>query len=221
MNKGRYLVIEGPIGVGKTSLGKLLAQELKARLVLEKADDNPFLPRFYQNPRQYAFSAQIFFLLNRYQQQLHLQQPDLFHQTTLTDYFFPKDRVFAKINLDNDEWVLYDQIYRMLELRLPSPDLVIYLQAETDVLMERIRQRGLSYEREITRDYLQRLNEAYNQFFFHYTDSPLLVIQTTDIDFVKSREDLEDLLKQIHQTRKGTQYYIPMKKTSPEGVRPR
>jgi deoxyadenosine/deoxycytidine kinase len=216
VNRGRYLVIEGPIGVGKTSLGKLLARELKARLVLESAEENPFLPRFYQNPRQYAFSTQIFFLLNRYQHQLSLQQPDLFQQTTITDYFLAKDRIFARVNLDNDEWNLYHQIYQMLELHLPPPDLVIYLQAETDVLMERIQKRARAYEREIAREYLHRLNEAYNQFFFHYEESPLLVIQTTDIDFVESREDLEDLVKQILQARKGTQHYIPMKRNRSE-----
>jgi deoxyadenosine/deoxycytidine kinase len=210
MSRGRYIVIDGPIGVGKTSLGRLLAQELQARLVLEKVEENPFLPRFYQNPRQYAFTAQLFFLLSRYQQQLALQQPDLFHQTTVTDYFFPKDRIFAQINLDNDEWALYEQIYGMLGGRLPSPDLVIYLQAESDVLIERIRQRGRDYEKGITSEYLKRLNDAYNQFFFYYTDTPLLVIQTSEIDFVKSEADRMDLIKHIQQARKGTHYYIPM-----------
>lgn len=220
MNPGRYLVVEGPIGVGKTSLAQFLAQEMTARLVLEKVEENPFLTRFYQDKRQFAFSAQTFFLLSRYRQQLALHQPDLFHQSTVTDYFFPKDRIFARVNLDNDEWALYEQIYTILGVRLPTPDLVIYLQAGTDVLMDRIRSRGRTYEKEITRDYLQRLHEAYNQFFFHYTDSPLLVIQTTDIDFVKHRDHLEDLLRQISHPRKGTHYYIPMNGHSPENPAP-
>ena len=209
-NPGRYIVIEGAIGVGKTSLARLLAEELKAQLLLETVEENPFLLKFYQDRRQYAFSAQTFFLLSRYRQQSALNQQDLFHQTTVADYFLPKDRIFARINLDDNEWMMYNQIYRLLDTHLPRPDLVIYLQAETDVLIERIKERGRAYEKEIGRAYLQELNEAYNHFFFHYTESPLLVIRTSEIDFVKNREDLEDLIRQIHQTRKGTQYYIPM-----------
>jgi len=217
VNTGRFWVIEGPIGVGKTSLAKLLAQELSARLVLEKVEENPFLPRFYQDPKPHAFQTQTFFLLSRFRQQMALLQPDLFHQITVTDYFFPKDRIFAKITLDNDEWALYEQIYELLGVRVPVPDLVIFLQAETEVLVDRIRERGRAYEKEIGRDYLQRLNEAYNEFFFHYTGSPLLVIRTSEIDFVKNREDLSDLIRQIQQARKGTQYYVPMAHRSPEG----
>ncbi len=208
-NATRYLVIEGPIGVGKSSLCELLAKELSGRLVLEEVTDNPFLKEFYADPTQLAFQTQIFFLLSRYRQLQHLNQLDLFNQTTISDYFFPKDRLFAEITLTPDEFALYDQLYRVLNPRVPTPDLVIYLQASTDVLMERVWRRGLAYERQLTWDYLDALNRAYNDFFFSYTDSPLLVIQTTEIDFVNRRADLDDLVRQVLQMRKGTQYYNP------------
>jgi deoxyadenosine/deoxycytidine kinase len=207
----RYIVIEGPIGVGKTSLAKLLSEELKARLVLEKTEDNPFLKEFYQNPKQFAFQTQTFFLLSRYRQLEALSQMDIFSKSTISDYFFPKDRIFASITLEESELSLYEQVYNLLNPRIPVPDLVVYLQAGTPMLLQRIRQRGRDYETGIAGDYLERLNQAYNQFFFHYADSPLLVVQTGGIDFVKSREDRKDLLTQIRQMKKGTQYYIPRK----------
>jgi deoxyadenosine/deoxycytidine kinase len=207
----KYIVIEGPIGVGKSSLAQLLTKELNARLFLEKVEDNPFLARFYQDRRQFSFQTQIFFLLSRYRQLESLTQQDLFSAVTLSDYFMPKDRIFATLNLDPDELTLYDQIYTLLNPRLPKPDLVIYLQAETPVLMRRIKQRGREYENGMEWDYLAALNQAYNDFFFYYNDSPLLVVQTSEIDFVKSRADLEDLLEQMTQMKKGTQYYIPRK----------
>lgn len=211
MVDAKYIVIEGPIGVGKTSLAQLLAKELNARLFLEKVEDNPFLARFYQDRRQFSFQTQIFFLLSRYRQLESLTQQDLFSAVTLSDYFMPKDRIFATLNLEPDELALYDQIYSLLNPRIPRPDLVIYLQAETDVLIRRIKQRGREYENDMEWDYLAALNQAYNDFFFYYNDTPLLVVQTSEIDFVKSRADLEDLLGKMTQMKKGTQYYIPRK----------
>jgi deoxyadenosine/deoxycytidine kinase len=207
----RYLVIEGPIGVGKTSLAQLLARELPARLILEKVEDNPFLKEFYKDPKHYGFQTQIFFLLSRYRQLQELRQIDLFERSTLTDYFFPKDRIFASINLDGSELALYEQVYALLNPQVPAPDLVIYLQASTDVLIERIRNRSHEFERPMTWEYLEAINQAYNDFFFRYSDSPLLVVQTTEIDFVNRRADLDDLVKQIKQMKKGTQYYVPRK----------
>lgn len=208
--EGKYIVIEGPIGVGKTSLATLLSMEMNARLFLEKAEDNPFLTDFYKDKKKSAFQTQIFFLLNRFRQQQELLQQDLFKRTTVSDYIFDKDRIFAYLNLDENELGLYEQIFSLLDGRIVKPDLVIYLQAEVDMLVERIKRRGREYENEITREYLADLNEAYNHYFFHYTESPLLVVQTTEIDFVKSRADLEDMIKQITTMKKGTHYYVPL-----------
>ncbi len=205
----KYLVIEGPIGVGKTSLVSLLAEELGGRAVLEETENNPFLLRFYRDRRRWAFQTQLFFLLSRYRQQEELAQQDLFSNVTISDAFLPKDRIFATLNLSPDELVLYDQVYSLLKTRLPKPDLVIYLHAETAVLMQRVKQRGRDYEKDLTWEYLHDLNRAYNDFFFAYTETPLLVIQTTDIDFVKNSKDLEDLIRQIRQMKGGVQYYVP------------
>ena len=205
----KYIVIEGPIGVGKTSLAQLLERELNAKLLLEKAEGNPFLKEFYDDPERYAFQTQIFFLLSRYRQLQELRQIDLFDRCILTDYFFPKDQVFASINLEGSEQALYEQLYRLLNPEVPTPDLVIFLQATTEVLMERIRKRAHEFEKDLLWEYLETVNQAYNNYFFKYTDSPLLVIQTSEIDFVNRRSDLEDLVKQIRQMKKGTQYYVP------------
>jgi len=205
----RYIAVEGPIGVGKTSLTTLLAQNFSARCILEKPSGNPFLARFYQDPKKYAFQTQIFFLLSRYQQQQELQQLDLFNQVTISDYLFAKDRIFASISLDENELALYERVYRLLTGRIPTPDLVIYLQAKPAVLMSRISQRDYDYERSIEPGYLETLVEAYNNFFFHYNDSPLLVIDTSEIDFVHREQDMAGLVREIKRPRKGTWYYVP------------
>lgn len=205
----RYIVTEGPIGVGKTSLTSLLAEELGARLILERAEENPFLPDFYKDSVRYRFQTQMFFLLNRFSQQQEITQPDLFIRVTISDYLFDKDRIFAYLTLDENELALYEQFYKILEPKIIRPDLVIFLQANTDTLLRRIKQRARPFESEISYDYVAAVNEAYNQFFFRYNDTPLLVINTSEIDFVHRREDLDDLLKQILGMKQGTQYYVP------------
>jgi deoxyguanosine kinase len=205
----RYLVIEGPIGVGKTSLTRLLAEEFGARTILEKPEDNPFLESFYLDRKKYAFQTQLFFLVNRFQQQKEIVQPQLFNQVTLADYLFAKDRIFASIALDDQELAVYEQIYTLLSGQIPTPDLVIFLQAKPEALLHRIRSRGNAYEKEIDLDYLKTLTEAYNYFFFHYDESPLLIIDTTEIDFVKRKEDLDQLIREIKQMKKGTWYFVP------------
>ncbi|MHB8483293.1 MAG: deoxynucleoside kinase [Nitrospiria bacterium] len=207
----RYIAIEGPIGVGKTSFAQILAKELKGRLVLEKAEENPFLAKFYHQPEQYAFQTQLFFLFSRYRQQKELFQLDLFSKSTILDYLYAKDQIFASVNLNDEEFTLYRQIQQLLTSQIPKPDLVIYLQADPKTLFQRIKKRGREFEKEIGEEYLQVLIESYNQFFFNYNESPLLVIQTNDIDFVQSREELEDLLRQIHLMKTGVQYYNPMR----------
>ncbi len=210
LRNAKYIVIEGPIGVGKTSLTTLLAEELGARLVLERAEDNPFLPDFYRDPTRYRFQTQTFFLLNRFSQQEEMLQPDLFTRITIGDYLFAKDRIFACLNLSEHELALYEQIYKLLEPKIVKPDLVIFLQASTDALLRRIKQRGRPFEKEMHHDYIAAVNEAYNQFFFRYSETPLLVINTSEIDFVRRKEDLDDLLKQILHMKQGTQYYVPV-----------
>ncbi len=208
----KYIVTEGPIGVGKTSLTSLIAEELGARLILEQAEENPFLPDFYRDPERFRFQTQMFFLLSRFTQQREMNQPDLFTQITISDYLFDKDRIFAYLNLSENELALYEQFYKILEPNIVRPDLVIFLQADTDTLLRRIRQRARSFERQVNQDYIAAVNEAYNHFFFRYSDTPLLVINTSDIDFVHRREDLDDLLKQILGMKQGTQYYVPRSK---------
>ena len=210
MTDKRYIVVEGPIGVGKTSLVEMLGEEFGSRVVLERVAENPFLPRFYRNPAAYAFQTQMFFLLNRYQQQRELTQQDLFSQSVVCDYLFAKDRIFASVNLDEDEMALYQQIYPLLDARLPKPDLVIYLQSPSEVLMQRIRMRGRSYEREISREYIEAVNEAYNRFFFSYDQTPLLIINTSEVDFVRRPEDFQDLVREIRRMKKGVLYYVPL-----------
>lgn len=206
----RHIVVDGPIGVGKTSLVDLLSERLGARKLLEVAEDNPFLPSFYKDPRRHAFQTQLWFLLNRFRQQQELGQFDLFRQTLVADYLFAKDKIFAYLTLEDHELALYERVHALLQVRVPTPDLVIFLQATTDALLQRIAIRGKGYEREIGRKYLDDLNAAYTHFFFHYTASPLLVVNTSDIDFVNRKEDFEDLIEKIGQTRAGMHYYVPL-----------
>ncbi len=207
----QYIVIEGPIGVGKTSLTRLVAKEFNARLILEKPEENPFLPQFYRDRKKYAFQTQISFLLNRFQQQREIAQFDLFNQITLSDYLFAKDRIFASMNLDDHELALYDQIYSLLNGQIPTPDLVIFLQAKPEVLHHRIKSRNTAYEKDVDLEYLKTLTEAYNYYFFHYDQGPLLVVDTSEIDFVNRKEDFNQLIREIKQMKKGTWYFIPMK----------
>jgi deoxyadenosine/deoxycytidine kinase len=208
----KYIVTEGPIGVGKTSLTSLLAEELGARVIFERAEDNPFLADFYKDPARYRFQTQMFFLLSRFSQQQEMAQPDLFTRITISDYLFDKDRIFAYLNLDENELALYEQFYKILEPKIVRPDLVIFLQADTDTLLRRIKLRARPFEKEVNYDYIAAMNEAYSHFFFRYSDTPLFVINTSDIDFVHRREDLDDLLKQILGMKQGTQYYVPKSK---------
>lgn len=205
----QYIAIEGPIGVGKTSLATLLAHELKARLILEKPEENPFLPQFYRDRKGYAFQTQVFFLLSRFQQQKEIAQPDLFNRITLSDYIFAKDQIFASLNLNDHELALYEQLYQLLSDQIPTPDLVVFLQAKPEVLLHRIKTRNISYEKEIDLKYLRELVEAYNYYFFHYDQSPLLVVDTSEIDFVNRKEDFSQLVREIYQMKKGTWYFIP------------
>ncbi len=216
LNENRLIVIEGPIGVGKTSLAKLLSRELNAELLLEDVEENPFLHKFYRDTQKWAFQTQLFFLLSRSRQLETLIQQSLFSAVTLTDYFLPKDRIFAYLNLTEEELVLYEQIYKLLNMTLPKPDLVVFLQANTDALLKRINHRGRDYEKALHPEYLVGLNEAYNHFFFYYEESPLLVIQTDDIDFVNHPEDLADLVKRIKEMKKGKVYYHPKRITQNE-----
>ncbi len=206
----RYIAIEGPIGVGKSSLAKILAQNYAYRLVKEEVAGNPFLERFYENPRKFAFQTQLFFLLSRYRQQRELAQGDLFEGGLVCDYILAKDKIFALINLEDDEVSLYESIYKLLVSTLPKPDLVIYLQARPEILLSRVRKRGIAYERNISLDYLRTLSDAYNEYFFHYNETPLLVVNTSEIDFVESPRDLEHLVREVKSVKRGTQHYIPL-----------
>lgn len=202
----RYVAIEGVIGVGKTTLSRRLAKSLDASLVLEVVEENPFLASFYDDPEAWAFQTQIFFLLSRYRQQLELSQRDLFAGSLVADYLFAKDQIFATINLADEELALYRTIVPLLEARLARPDLVVYLQATTDVLLARIKRRGRSFERDISDEYLETLSDAYNHFFFHYDDTPLLIVNTNEMDLVGSDEEYERLLGLIREHSSGTQY---------------
>jgi deoxyguanosine kinase len=206
----RYIAIEGPIGVGKTSLAKMLAEEFEGRLILEDVEENPFLRPFYEARDKHAFQTQVFFLLSRYKQQQGAMQQDLFAQTTVADYIFDKDRIFATVNLSDTELALYDQIYALLDHRVTRPDLVIYLQAGTRVLLERVKRRGKDYERALEARYLEKLAEAYNNYFFYYAATPLLVINTDAIDFIQSRGDFLELIKEIRRFHRGKQYFNPL-----------
>jgi len=205
----QYIAVEGVIGAGKSSLAQLLAGRLEADLLLEDAADNPFLADFYKDRRRYAFPTQMFFLLSRYRQQQQLLERDLFVERIVSDYIFEKDILFASVNLPEREIGLYRKIASVLRRDVSPPDLVIYLQASTRVLMERIRKRNRAFEKPIDDDYVDELNEAYNSFFFHYNDAPLLVVRTDDIDFVANAAHLDDLIEQIKRPRTRVMYYAP------------
>ncbi len=204
-----YIVVEGTIGVGKTSLARRLAASFNAALILEQAAENPFLERFYRNPRAAALPAQLFFLLQRARQLEALQQQDLFAATHVSDYLFDKDRLFAQLNLDADEFSLYEKVYQRISLDVPRPDLVIYLQAPADVLLERIARRGIRYEQHIEREYLERLNNAYAGFFHDYHASPLLIVNAAQADFVGREGDYQQLLNELGRIKPGRQYFNP------------
>lgn len=206
----RYIAVEGPIAVGKSSLAGALAQNYGARLVREPLEDNPFLARFYEEPQRYAFTAQLSFLIERYRQQQELVQMDLFQQATVADYLFAKDRIFAEITLSEDELALYDRIYGLLDARVRQPDLVVFLDADVDVLLRRLRKRARSFEKRLGREYLEKLAEAYRRFFHGYRDAPLLVVNSSDIDFVENGGDFTDLVREIDGMGQGVQHYVPL-----------
>ena len=206
----RYIAVEGPIGVGKTALARRLAADTGSQLLLEQVDDNAFLRRFYEDPARHAFQAQLFFLLERYRQQRDVSDRGLPAQGLVADYLFAKDGIFAGVTLNTDEGTLYKQIFQLLDREIPRPDLVIYLEARPEVLLKRIKKRGLEYERPITKDYLERLTEAFRNFFHNYTDAPLLVVNCSDIDFVEHGSDLADLINEVRSMRQGVQHYIPL-----------
>lgn len=205
-----FINIEGSIGAGKTSLAKTLAEKMDAGLILEETEDNPFLPDFYKDKRRYAFQTQLFFLLSRHKQQQELFATDLFHKKVISDYFFDKDRIFASVTLDQREFYLYEKLLAILKEDVPKPDLVIYLQTSSEVLLKRIKERGRFYEKNMDLDYIRALNEAYNYYFFHYTKTPLLVVNTDQMDFVHNEKDLADLLALLATPLSGTKYYVPM-----------
>lgn len=198
-NDLEFVAIEGVIGVGKTSLAKLLSERHDAKLVLEEFKENPFLPKFYEDRERYAFPTQMSFLASRFKQQQHITSKDLFHDLIISDYLFEKDRIFARLNLNDDELSLYDSIYHIMTGIAARPDLVIYLQASVDRLMENIRARDREYERHITRDYLKELTDAYNHFFHNYNKSPLIIINTSEVDFVSNKKHLDYIDEQIFQ----------------------
>jgi deoxyadenosine/deoxycytidine kinase len=205
-----YVAIEGPIAVGKTSLAKLLSERLGARLILEGFGENPFLTDFYEEPERYAFQTQLFFLLQRYQQQQELRQVDMFHNLLIADYMFVKDRLFASLNLDEKEMTLYDTVANLLEKNVINPDLVIYLQADTDTLMRNIARRGRDMEKNISEEYIDALNQLYTEYFFRYQDTPLVIINTNNIDFVHNQEDLDEVINYIRQPVTGTKFFNPV-----------
>ncbi len=205
----RFIAVEGPIGVGKTSLTKRLAETFNYELLLENAEENPFLDRFYQNPRQHALATQLFFLFQRAQQIAESRQSDLFEPVRVSDFLIDKDRLFAELNLEKDEYDLYHKVYQHLVIDAPKPDLVIYLQAPTEVLLQRIQKRGIPSEQMIESEYLNQLNRAYTEFFHYYSDSKLLIVNSAEIDFVANDEDYEQLVTYILSLPNGTHYFNP------------
>jgi deoxyguanosine kinase len=211
--KGRtpppFIAVEGPIGVGKTILAKRLAESFNYQALLERADENPFLERFYQNRKQHALATQLFFLFQRAQQIQDMRQNDIFEPVRVADFLIEKDPLFARINLDTDEYQLYEKVFQQLTIDAPKPDLVIYLQASTDILLRRIENRGTDYEQHISRSYLESLNEVYSEFFLYYDGAPLLIVNASEIDLVNSEQDYQQLVDYMLDIRKGRHYYNP------------
>ena len=207
MRNLHYIAIEGTIGVGKTSLANLLSKSLKAKLVLEEFEGNPFLSDFYEDPERHAFQTQLWFLIQRYKQQQELRQVDMFQNLVITDYMFVKDRLFASLNLDQKEMDLYDTVANMMEQNVIHPDRVILLQADTKTLMKNITKRGRKFEKNLSEDYLDALNQVYNEYFFQYQDTPLIIINTNNIDFVNNSSDLEEIINYIRQPASGTKFF--------------
>ena len=205
----RFIAVEGPIGVGKTTLVKRLAESLNHLAVLEQAEQNPFLERFYRDTRQNALAAQLFFLFQRAQQINELRQGDLFAPAWVADFLIAKDQLFARLNLDPNEFALYDKVFNQLAIDAPTPDLVVYLQAPTDVLLHRIQQRGIRYEQNIERAYLDKINAAYSEFFLYYDDAPLLIVNAAQMDFAHSDPDYEQLVSYLLNIRSGRHYFNP------------
>lgn len=206
----RYIAVEGVIGAGKTTLATMLGEALGARVVLEQFEENPFLKDFYRDAERYAFQTQIFFLLTRYKQQRDLVQPDLFHRFLVTDYIFEKDKIFAYLNLQDEELKLYETLVGAIEHNIPTPDLVVYLQSSIPRLMQNIKQRGRTFEANMSEQYIRDLNEAYNYFFFRYKSTPLLIVNAAEIDFVGRKDHFEELVREIFRpTRAPVEYYNP------------
>jgi len=205
--KPEYIAIEGVIGVGKTSLTNMLVEYFNGRAVYEEVEENPFLTDFYRDPRRYAFQTQMFFLLSRYRQQQEIPQRELFHKMLVADYIFAKDKIFAYLNLDDRELFLYEKIIGLLERDIPRPDLVVYLKSTPERLMQNIKKRDRPFERAMKLDYIEALNRAYNNFFNHYKDTPLLVINSTEMDFVDNRNDFETIVDLILHKKEGTFFY--------------
>ena len=209
MKNLQYVAIEGTIGVGKTSLANLFSDKLGAKLILEAFEDNPFLTDFYEDPESNAFQTQLWFLLQRYQQQQELRQVDMFQNLVVTDYMFVKDRLFAALNLNEKEMSLYDSVAKMMEKNIIHPDLVIFLQADTETLMKNISKRGRDFEKNMSEDYIDALNQVYNEYFFRYQETPLIIINTNNIDFVQNPGDLEEMIGYIRQPISGTKFFNP------------